>query len=104
MTSSVGGFIDAAFFVWTVSVAQGADVDNICVSRIDHDSTDLARVFQADVRPCRAAIHGFINAVARREIRTNVGLAGSSVDRLRVGWSYGNGPDRADRLFVEDRL
>src|SRR5258708_13748286 len=86
--STVGGLVDTAFFVRTISVAKRADVDDIRISRIDHDPADLPRVLQTDVGPGSAAINRFVNAVARREIRTNVGLARPNVGRLRVALSH----------------
>jgi hypothetical protein len=35
--------------------------------RIDHNPADLARILQADVIPGRAAVGGFVNAVAGRK-------------------------------------
>ncbi len=58
-------------------MAERTDVDDVGILRIDDDPADLARVLQADVRPGRAAIGGFIDAVAGRQIGTNIGLAGS---------------------------
>src|SRR5216684_1260168 len=102
MRSPVCGLVDAAFFVGTIGVTKRADIDDTRVSRIDHDPADLPRVLQTDVGPSSTDINRFVNAVARREIRTDVGLARSNVDRLRVGWSHGNRADRADGLVVED--
>src|SRR5258708_181918 len=102
MRSTVCGLVDAAFFVGTIGVTKRADIDDIRVSRVDHDPADLARVLQTDVGPSSAAINRFVNPVARREIRTNVGLARPNVDGLRVRWGYNDGADRADGLVVED--
>jgi hypothetical protein len=84
-------------------MAQRPDVDDVRILRINHDPADLARLLQADVRPGRAAIRGFVDAVAGREIGTNVGLAGSGVNGFGVGGRYGDRADRSDGLTVKNR-
>ena len=45
-----------------------------------------------------------VDAVARRDVAADVGLAGADVDDVRVGRGDGDRADRGDRLVVEDRL
>src|ERR1700687_285685 len=104
MYSSIDGFVDAALFVGTKSVPQSANVNDARILRIDHNPADLARVLQADVIPRCAAVGGFVDAVAGRDVRTNVGLAGSGINGFRLGGSHGKRADRAHRLAIKNRL
>lgn len=102
MRSSINGFVNPALLIWSVGMAESADVDDLRISRVNYDSTDLAGILQAYVRPRRAAVGRFVNAVAGRQVGSNVGFAGAGIDRLRVGWCKRDGPDRANGLVVKD--
>ena len=65
-------------------MAEGRDVDEVGVSRIDEDAPDLLRVAQADVRPGPPAVGGLVHPVALRDVGAHVGFAGADVDHLRV--------------------
>src|ERR1019366_2502964 len=103
MHSSIDGFVDAALFVRTISVPQSADIDGVWILWIDHNPANLSRVLQADVIPRCAAIAGFVDAVAGREILANVGFAGSGINDFRIRGSHSKCADRGHRLAVEDR-
>ena len=82
---------------------QSANINDIRILRINYDPADLTRVFQSDVSPGRAAISGFVNSVAGREVLTNVGLAGPGINNFRIGGSDGKRTDRAHRLAIKNR-
>ena len=108
MRPSIDGFVDAALLVGainagTISVSQSADVNDVRILRIDHDPADLARVLQPDVIPSCAAVNGFVDAVAGREVLTNVALAGSGINGFRIGGSHSQRADRGHRLAVKNR-
>src|SRR5580704_11512599 len=102
MRPSINGFVNSALLIWSVGVTESADIDDVRISRIDYDSADLAGILQAYVGPRRAAVGRFVNAIAGRQVGSNVGLASSGKDRLRVRWCQCDCPDRADRLVVKD--
>src|SRR5688572_23398540 len=56
----------AAFFIWTESVPQCADVNDVVVLRIDSDGGDALSVFKAHVLPRFPTVSGLINTVAER--------------------------------------
>jgi len=102
MRPSINGFVNSALLIWSVGVTESADIDDVRISRIDYDSADLAGILQAYVGPRRAAVGRFVNAIAARQVGSNVGLASSGKDRLRVGWCKRDCPDRADWVIVKD--
>src|SRR5579862_9070901 len=102
MRPSINGFVNSALLIWSVGVTESPDIDDVRISRIDYDSADLAGILQAYVGPRRAAVTRFVNAIAGRQVGSNVGLASSGKDRLRVRWRQRDCPDRANRLAVKD--
>src|SRR6185369_11664810 len=56
----------AAFFVWTKSVSERTDVNDVRVLRIDDDGGDSLAVFEAHVLPRLAAVSRLVNSVAER--------------------------------------
>jgi len=103
MRSSIDGLVDAAFRIWAISMTECADVNHVRILRIHHDAADLVGVLQTDVRPGCAAIGRFVDAVTGRQIGTNVGLAGSSVDGLGIRGRHGDRADRSHRLALKNR-
>ena len=103
MHSAIGGFIDTALLVRTISMPQCADIDDIGVLRVDDDSANVARVLKADMQPGSTSIHRFVHAVAKGEGRPNVGLAGSGINSLRIGRRNRKSANRCDRLPIKDR-
>src|SRR5215212_25615 len=62
--TAVGRHEHAAFFVWTKSVSERADVNDVGVLRVDGDGGDSFGVFEAHVLPRLAAVSCFVDAVA----------------------------------------
>ena len=56
MRSSVDGLVNPTLFVWSIGMTESTYVDHFRVSRINHDSADLASILQAHVRPRGAAV------------------------------------------------
>src|SRR5258708_3195211 len=81
-----------------------SDEDAIRIFGIDEDGGDLLRVAQAEMLPGLAAVAGFVNAVAGREIWALETFAAPDVQNIGVGWRDGNRADRAGRLVVENGL
>src|SRR5579871_6507873 len=102
MLAAIGGPVDAALVVGTVCMPQRADVNGICILRIDDNAADLARFVQPDVLPALAAVRRTVHPIARGEVGANVGFSGADVNDFRIGGSNGNSPDRSNGLMVED--
>src|SRR5579884_2258553 len=62
----------AALFIRAIGMPQGGDEDLIGIARIYDNAADLARVVQANMLPRVSAVGGFVDAVARGEIRADV--------------------------------
>src|SRR5439155_11943894 len=62
--AAVPGTEDAALRARTVRVAQGRDVDEVRVLRVDDESGDLAGVLEPDARPRLPRVGGLVDAVA----------------------------------------
>jgi hypothetical protein len=103
MRASVHGLIHPTLRVGTISMPESAHINDIRILRIDGNPANVPGVIESDVMPGRAAVGRFINAVAERETGTNVALAGSRINRLRIGGSHGQRPDRCYRLSIENR-
>ncbi len=70
---------------------------------MNQNPADLFRIVKSDVLPGLATVDRFIDAVARRKIGANVGLAGSSVNNIGIRWRNFDGADGGDTLIVKDR-
>src|SRR5580704_12540593 len=62
--TAVNRLVDAALVARTVCVPQHADIYGARVAGIDENPADLPRVFEANVRPCRASVLAAIHAIA----------------------------------------
>ena len=102
--AAVGGLVDAALVVGPVGVAQHADVQGLCIRRVNENAADLARIVEADVLPGCSSVVAAIHAVAGGEIGADVGLACAHVDHLGIGRRDGKRADGGDGLVIEDGL
>src|ERR1700690_3255687 len=103
MRASVDGLIHPTLRAGTIRMPESAHIHDVRILLIDGNPADVARVLESDVMPGRAAVRRFINAVAEREAGTNVALAGSRINRLRIGGSHGERADGSHRLAIENR-
>ena len=103
MRPSIYGFVNPTLLVWSIGMTESTYVNNFRISRVNHDSADLAGILQAHMRPRGAAVTGSVNAIAGRQVRSNIRLASSCVDRLRIRWRNRDGPDGGHRLFIRNR-
>jgi len=102
MVAAIGGLIDAALVIGTVRMSKRADVNDVCILRIDDNTADLTRVAQADILPAHAAIGGAVHSVAGGEVGANVGFSSTDVNDFGIRGSDGNSADRSNGLTVED--
>ena len=89
--------VDAAIGIGVIDMAESGDVNAIGVGRVDHNASDLARGFEADMGPGLARVGGFEHADAIGVLAADIGLAGADVDDVRIRRGHGDGADRADR-------
>ena len=94
--SAVGGAIDAALGIGFVDVAERSNIYAIGIGGIDDNFADLPRRGKSDGSPGLSRIGRLEYADPVRVLVANVGLAGTDVDDVRVGWSDGNGADGTD--------
>ncbi len=78
--------------VRSICVPQRRDENNVGILRMDGESSDMARVFQADKVPCFSRIGTLVHAVALQDVVANAGLTCPHIHDVRIG--FGNG-DRA---------
>ncbi len=71
--AAVGRAEDAALLVRAVRMAERGDEQAIRVARIDGELGNLLRVAEAEMRPRRAGVGGFVDAVADRRDRGGAG-------------------------------
>ena len=102
--AAIEGTEDAAFFVGAVGVAEGRDEEAVGVAGVESNVGNLLGVEQADVCPGFAAVGGFVNAVADREVGAHEAFAGADIDDVRVGGRHGNGSDGTGGLLVKQGL
>ena len=96
--------VDTALLVRSVRMSQSSDENDVWVRGMDDDAADLEGIVQAGVFPMCTAVDGLINAIARRQIRADVGFSGTGVEYVRVRRRHFQGPDRRNVLTVKDRL
>ena len=86
--AAVGGPEDAALFVGTVGMTERGDEEAIRIPRVDGNLRDLLRVAQSEVRPRRAGVRRFVDAVADRKVRPRQPFTTSDVQDVRIGWRH----------------
>src|SRR5215472_17647106 len=72
--------VDAAFMIGSIRVAQRGYKNNAGIVRVNKDTADLHGISKPYVLPGRAAVQGFVNAIAEGNVRPHVRLAAAYVD------------------------
>src|SRR5215471_286600 len=62
--AAVAGAKDATFALRLVCLAEGTDIYQIGICRVDYDAGDAAGLLQSHARPCRASITRFVHPIA----------------------------------------
>src|SRR5262249_3808209 len=83
--SAVGGLVEAALPAWPVEPAQGPDVDDVRIGRMDGDAADLVTLLEAHVLPGLAAINRLVDAIAVGHRVARVVLTCADPDDVLVG-------------------
>src|SRR5262249_44398622 len=89
---------DAPLVVRTEDVAEHGGIDMIRVARMDPDTSDQARLSQANVLPGLASVGRAINAHTLGDVAAGAGRAGADIDDVRIGIGH---RDRSDRASLE---
>ena len=92
---------NAALRVGAVSVAESRNKNDVGIRGMNDQRTDVTRVFEADVGPRLAAVGGFVDAVAKRNVAADAGFAGADVNDVGIGIGNVDGADRGNRLLVK---
>ena len=92
--TAVGRLVDAAVAAGLPEIAEGRDVDDIGIDRVDHDPGDLLRGAEPHVLPGLATVGRFVDPVAPGGTLPVVVLAGADPDQIGIVRRDGDGPDR----------
>src|ERR1051325_9336696 len=101
--SPVGRFIESAFPAIRPEGALRGNENDIAVPRIDRDTANMFRGFQADIPPTLAAIVGAVYAVTVSDTALAVAFAGADPYGRRIFWIEGNRSYRKRRFAVKNR-
>ena len=82
--AAIVGAIDTARLVRAEDVAEGSDIDDVGVGRVDQHAADMLGVLQADIAPGQAGIGALIDAVAIGHVEPDGGLAHAGIDHVGV--------------------
>ncbi len=85
-------------------MAGDRDEKAVGIVRVNRHLRNLLPVAQPEMRPGRAGVGGFVDAVADRQIGTMQSLAAGDINDIWIGGRDFNRPNRAGRLLIEDRL
>ena len=100
---AVGGTINAAFGIGSVRMSQYGHEEAVGVVRIDADLRNLLAVAEAQMRPRRSGVCGFVDTVAGGKVGPVQTFAAAGVDDIGIGGRDGQRSDRTRWLAIEDR-
>ena len=96
---------DAALILRPGHAADGADIDDVGIGRMDDHTRDAACLGQAHVLPGLAGVLRHVHAVAHHiAVPDDPRLARADPDDVRVARCDRDRANRGDRLIIEDRL
>ena len=94
----------AALGVRSIGMAERRHEQPVRIGGVDVDVRDHLRVVEPEMRPRAAGVVGAVHPVAGGEIGPDDPRPGADVDDGGVGRRDRDGPDRAGRLAIEQRL
>ena len=92
--AAVARAVHPALVVGAEQVAEGGDVHEVGVVRVDADLADVAGVLQPGMSPAAAAVRAAVHAVAPGDVEAGRRLPHAGVDDVGVGLGNRQGPDR----------
>src|SRR5215467_11093524 len=87
--AAIGCSKDPSLRLRSVAVTDSRDKHDVRIVWIDYDAGDSTRLVETRVGPCLAAVSGFVDAIADRDVAANEALARASPDDVVVRWRYG---------------
>ncbi len=88
--SAVGGLVDSTLRVRHGMDPERANPGRVAIGGMDADPGDVLGFFQAQVIPAASRVRAPIDPVALHDIAPELGLSGSDVDDVGVGFADGN--------------
>ena len=82
--SAVRGFEDAALSIRFESVALRRDPNDVRISRMNANASNLARVVEADEFPCQPTVGRFVHATSGRDVAAHIVRARAQIDHVRI--------------------
>jgi hypothetical protein len=83
--AAVGGLEHPALHVASMRMAEGGDVDDVRIARVDADLRDRVRLGEPNVRPGLAGVDRLVDAIPLHDVPADAGLAHAGVDDVGVG-------------------
>ena len=84
-------------------MANCRDKNPVRIFRIHEDRGDLLGIAQAEMLPGFAAVAGFVDSIANREIRAPQSFAAAYVNDFGIGRRDGKSADGAGGLIIKNR-
>ena len=82
--SAVRGFEDAALSIRFESVALRRDPNDVRISRMNANASNLARVVEADEFPRQPPVGRFVHATSGRDVAAHIVRARAQIDHVRI--------------------
>ena len=102
--ATVTGLEDAALLVVGVLVAEGSDIHDVIILRVDEDAADVVSVVEPHVLPCAPRVGRLEYTRPGNRTARHVRLAGTDPDQVRILVGYRDDRDRGSRLALKDRF
>src|SRR5258708_7001614 len=100
--AAIGGAEDTALGVRSIGMAESSYEDYVWVAGVDDDLADGTAVAQSNVLPGLAAVEGFVDSIAVRNVAAYAGFARADVDGVAIGIGNGQAANGSASLFVEN--
>ena len=100
--AAIGGAEDSTFRIRPVWMPEYGREHAIRIARIDDECGNLLTITKAEMRPVRTAVHGFVDAISRRQVGTLQSFTATDVNDIRCRGRDRDCADGAGRLLVED--
>ena len=102
--SAIGGLVDAALFVTAPEAAHRSHVEDIGVGWMYDNTTNMLRLFEADLGEGCATIRGLVHPVTPARALAVVRLTGADIEDIRMALANREVTDTAGFKVLENRL
>ena len=100
--AAVHGAEDAPLRLRPVGMAEGADVYDVGVGRMDGEPGNAPGLLQPHERPGPPRVGGLVGPLPHGDVAADLPLAGARPDDVGIGHGHAQRTDRLNRLVVED--